>query len=141
MGPVMGATGPGAPQAITQTSLLMVAEEQDIKESLVILLSTRMRERVMRPNYGCNLDVLLFDSMTVTFLTFVREHVRESIERYEPRIDLLEVIMDTSNYFDGIISITVDYIISSVNKRDNIVFPFYLKEGTDVERASFPQNS
>ncbi len=124
-----------------QTSIMMVSEEEDIKESLIILLSTRMRERVMRSKYGCNLDVLLFESMTVTFLTFVREHVRESIVQYEPRIDLKEVIMDTSQYFNGIIYIKVDYVISSVNKRDNIVFPFYLKEGTDVERTSFPQNS
>jgi uncharacterized protein len=121
-------------------SVLMVAEEEDIKESLIILLSTRMRERVMRSDYGCNLDTIIFDSMTVTFLTMLRDHVEQCIRRYEPRIDLQAVVMDTRSYFEGKLLISVDYIISSVNKRDNIVYPFYLKEGTNVERSAFPGN-
>ncbi|MEO6039347.1 MAG: GPW/gp25 family protein [Saprospiraceae bacterium] len=139
-GAMMNQGSTAMPATVSQTSVLMVEEEDDIKESLIILLSTRLGERVMRSDYGCNLDVLLFDSMTVTFLTYVREHIRESIQRYEPRIDLQQVIMDTSSYFEGKILITIEYIISSVNKRDNIVYPFYLKEGTNVERSAFPQN-
>jgi uncharacterized protein len=125
---------PDAPGA----SVLMVSEEADIKESLIILLSTRMRERVMRSDYGCNLDTVIFDAMTVTFLTMLRDHVETCIRRYEPRIDLQAVVMDTRSYFEGKLLISVDYIISSVNKRDNIVYPFYLKEGTNVERSAFP---
>jgi len=139
-GPLMHQRGTLPADTPSQTTVLLVAEEEDIKESLIILLSTRTGERVMRSDYGCNLDMLIFDSMTVTFLTYVREHIRESIQRYEPRINLQQVIMDTSSYFEGKILITIDYIISSVNKRDNIVYPFYLKEGTDVERSSFPPN-
>lgn len=128
------------PAAALGASVLMVSEEEDIKESLIILLSTRMRERVMRSDYGCNLDTAIFDSMTVTYLTLLRDHIEQCIRRYEPRIDLREVVMDTRSSGDGKLLITVDYIISAVNKRDNIVYPFYLKEGTNVERSAFPSN-
>jgi uncharacterized protein len=112
--------------------------EEDIRQSLVILLQTRMRERVMLSSYGCNLDMLLFESITTTFLSFVKDHVSSSIRLFEPRVNLLQVTMDTSNVTGGMIIIRVDFEVRATNRRDNIVYPFYLNEGTHVDIGSFP---
>jgi uncharacterized protein len=117
---------------------LTVETEEDIRESLYILLRTRLRERVMQSSYGCNLDMLLFESITTTFLSFVKDHVSSSIRLYEPRVNLLQVTMDTSNMFSGMIMIRVDFEVRATNRRDNIVYPFYLNEGTHVDVGSFP---
>jgi uncharacterized protein len=112
--------------------------EEDIRQSLVILLQTRMRERVMLSSYGCNLDMLLFESITTTFLSFVKDHVSSSIRLFEPRVNLLQVTMDTRNVTGGMIMISVDFEVRATNRRDNIVYPFYLNEGTHVDIGSFP---
>ncbi len=115
-----------------------VEAEEDIRESLHVLLQTRLRERVMQSNYGCNLDMLLFESITTTFLSFVKDHVSSSIKAYEPRVNLLQVTMDTRNLTTGMITIRVDFEVRATNRRDNIVYPFYLNEGTNVDISAFP---
>ena len=119
---------------------LMSEAETDIKESLVILLSTSARERVMQSAYGCNLAGQLFEAMNVTFLTMLKDHVTMSIKLYEPRIELLDITMLTENLTDGILDISISYYIRNINRRDSIVYPFFLNEGTHVAADSFPLN-
>jgi hypothetical protein len=111
----------------------MLEAEQDIKSSLEILLSTALGERVMEPEYGCNLDKLIFEPMDTTFSTFITEQIRSAILENEPR-----VVLDTVDYFtnnlDGRIDISVNYTIISTNTRSNLVFPFYINEGTDIQQ-------
>lgn len=106
----------------------MVSEEIDICESLHILLSTRLGERIKRPNYGCNLDTLLFEPITTQFLTFVKSFVERSILYHEPRIELDRVNMNTQNILDGVIEIEIIYTIRATNSSKNFVFPFYLDQ-------------
>ena len=121
---------------------LMVEGLDDIKESLHILLQTRVRERVMQLGYGCNLDMLMFEPMSSTFLAFVKDHVSSAIRLYEPRVNLLQVVLDPRQQFDnmnrGTVVIHVDYEVRGTNRRDNIVYPYYLNEGTNVGESSFP---
>ena len=106
----------------------MVSEEDDICESLHILLSVRLGERVRRPNYGCNLDTLLFEPITAQFLTFVQTFVEQSVRLHEPRIGLDKVNMHAENIIDGVIEIEIQYTIRATNQPANFVFPFYLEE-------------
>jgi uncharacterized protein len=121
---------------------LMVEDEVDIKESLMILMQTRVRERIMQSGYGCNLDVLLFEPMSTTFLAYVKDHVSSSIRLYEPRVNLLDVIIDPRTVNDGLmrgsVTLNISYEIRATNRRDNVVYPNYLNEGTNVDDASFP---
>lgn len=119
---------------------LMSEAEEDIRESLCILLSTRMRERVMQSHYGCNLIGEIFEAMNVNFLTILKDHITMSIKTYEPRIELIDVIMDTSQVYEGQVIISVSYFIRNINRRDSIVYPFFLKEGTNVAPNAFPAN-
>ena len=111
----------------------MTSDEQDIQLSLQILLSTRKGERVMEPGYGCNLDELVFEPMTTTFKSYIREMVRTAILYYEARIDLNLVKIDDSRETEGVILIILDYTVRTTNSRFNFVYPYYKKEGTEIQ--------
>ncbi len=121
-----------------QCGPLMSEAEEDIRESLQILLSTYLGERVMQPGFGCNLDRQVFESMNVTFLAMLKNQIQQAIDVYEPRVDVIEVLMDTSGIYEGRILIDIQYNIRAINRRDNIVYPFYLNEGANVPEISFP---
>ncbi|RPI19319.1 MAG: hypothetical protein EHM58_02310 [Ignavibacteriae bacterium] len=110
----------------------MLSDEEDIESSLHILLTTRPGERVMCPDYGCNLDELVFESLSTTFKTYIKDLVKTTINLYEPRIKLNGVELDESNELQGIVLISIDYTIQSKNTRYNYVFPFYKNEGSDI---------
>lgn len=110
----------------------MLSDEDDIKSSLKILLSTRLGERIMVPNYGCNLDELLFKPLNLTLKTFVRELIKNAILYYEPRIDAEKIQIDPTNELDGELLIIINYRIRATNSRNNLVFPFYKEEGTNI---------
>jgi phage baseplate assembly protein W len=113
-------------------SVGMLDEEDDIESSLEILLSTRLGERIMQPNYGCNLDEMVFEAMNLTMLTYLKDLVENAILYYEPRIDLEGVRIDTSQDLEGMLLIIIDYTIRSTNSRFNFVFPFYKNEGSNL---------
>jgi phage baseplate assembly protein W len=110
----------------------MISDLEDIKSSLHILLTTRLGERIMIPNYGCNLDEMVFESMDITFETFITELVRIAILYHEPRIDLESVTYENDNINEGVLLIVINYKVRATNSRENFVFPFYKKEGTNV---------
>lgn len=112
----------------------MVSDEADIFQSLHILLSTQLKERVMRSDFGCDLTALLYESITVTLLTKIKGIIENAILLYEPRVDLLDVdfaIVETNN---GLINVEIAYRIRATNSRKNYVFPYYLEEGTFVKQ-------
>jgi uncharacterized protein len=112
----------------------MVADEYDIVQSLTILLSTKLKERVMRSDFGCDLSPLMYENITVTLLTKMKGIIENAILMYEPRIDLIEVDFSMSDSNNGIIDIDVIYKIRATNSRKNYVFPYYLEEGTFVTK-------
>ena len=122
------------PPAFDQTSkeVVMVSGEQDIQESLQILLRTKIGERIMQSGYGSNLDDLLFEALTTTFITFIQSQIRRAIVFYEPRIELKRLNIITDRIQEGVLLIDVDYVTRSTNTRNNLVFPFYLNEGTEI---------
>jgi phage baseplate assembly protein W len=110
----------------------MLEDEADIKSSLEILLSTRLGERVMVPNYGCNLDELLFKPLTLTLKTFVIDLIKTAILYYEPRIELNKIDIDPTNELEGELLINIDYTVRATNSRKNMVYPFYKEEGNEL---------
>lgn len=127
-------TGWGFPPQFNKNtfSVDMLSDEADIKSSLEILLSTRQGERVMRPDYGCNLDELLFEPLTTTFKTYIKDLIATAILYHEPRIEVNKIDLDDSGELGGKIVILIDYTIRSTNSRFNFVFPFYKAEGTEL---------
>lgn len=117
----------------SSNNVIMTSDEADIQLSLQILLATRKGERVMLPDYGCNLDEMLFEPITTTFKTYIREMIRTAILFYESRIDLNSVTIDDSRESEGVIAIVLDYTVRTTNSRFNFVYPFYKNEGTEIQ--------
>jgi len=110
----------------------MLEDEADIKSSLEILLSTRLGERVIVPDYGCNLDELLFKPLTLTLKTFVIDLIKTAILYYEPRIDLNKIAIDPTDELEGVLLINLEYTVRATNSRKNMVYPFYKAEGNEL---------
>ena len=106
----------------------MASGEEDIKQSLQILLSTSLSERVMNPGFGCDLNRYLFEEASQRFVNDVIGSVSDALLRHEPRIEVNEVNVEDSDIQNGLILITVDYTVRTTNNRFNLVYPFYLNE-------------
>jgi|SRR5690606_5755954 Phage baseplate assembly protein W len=115
-------------------SVEMLSDGEDIRSSLEILLSTRPGERVMLPSYGCNLDELLFEPLTTTMKTYMKDLIKTAILYHEPRIVVDKIELVDTGEMEGRILINIAYTIRSTNSRFNYVFPFYIQEGTEVKR-------
>ncbi|WP_372636617.1 GPW/gp25 family protein [Fodinibius sp.] len=112
-------------------SVEMVSNEEDIKQSLDILLSTSLGERVMQPLYGCNLADYLFESLSSSVIGYIKDRVKNAILIYEPRIiaEKIEVTPDESfDLIEGRFTIIVEYTIPGTNSRFNYVYDFYENE-------------
>jgi uncharacterized protein len=110
----------------------MLDQEADVASSLHILLTTAQGERIMVPEYGCNLDELLFESLDTRTKTLMTDKIEAAIVYFEPRIELESVRLDDSRELEGVVLIEVIYRIISTNTRYNFVFPYYKQEGTDL---------
>lgn len=109
----------------------LVSDQEDIRQSLNILLSTSLGERVMQPKYGCNLNDHLFDSLNSSVIGYIRDLVEHAILFYEPRIlaDKIEVTaQDSFDLLEGRFTISVEYTIPETNSRFNYVYDYYKNE-------------
>lgn len=112
--------------------VLMTADEEDIAASLKILFGTALGERFLVPAYGLDMQELLFEPMSTTLRTFIKDRVRTAILIHEPRIQLLGLEVDSPDPNDGRLRIEVDYMVRATNSRFNLVFPFYRYDSNEV---------
>lgn len=110
----------------------MVSDELDIRQSLQIYLKTNRGERLLRLNYGSVLQEHAFDIAGADNLNFLCERLKNDLRIYEPRIIVNHVKADGSKLSEGLVTFRVEYEIQSTNVRDNIVYPFYILEGTNI---------
>jgi len=112
--------------------VVMISEEEDIKSSLEILRNTRLGERVLFPNYGCNLDDIIFEKLDRTLITNTKDQIETAILYHEPRIDVHRIDISETDPIEGQIVVKIEYTVRATNSRTNVVFPFYKGEGTDI---------
>jgi len=129
-------TGWSFPPRFSKASadVIMTSDVDDIVESLSILLSTSLGERIMQPGYGCDLTGLLFDPIDEALLNHMRSLVADSILYHEPRVKLNKVTIDSSSVLEGLLRISVDFTVLATNSRYNYVYPFYLNEGSSISK-------
>ena len=106
-----------------------VAYEEDIRQSILIILETAPGERVMRPNFGCGIHELVFAALDSTTLQRIRSTVEEALRRCEARIDVLDVNVDEAATTEGKLIVEIEYRVRKTNQIGNLVFPFYFREG------------
>jgi phage baseplate assembly protein W len=111
--------------------IAMSEYDEDIKEAIRIILETAKLERLMRPDFGCDIHEYVFSSTNTANFLRIENTVREALMIWEPRIDVIDVksTMDPKYPDEGRLLINIDYKVRSTNTRFNLVYPFYLKEG------------
>lgn len=111
----------------------LAENEEDIRQSLIILLNTSIGERVLRPEYGANMEDLLFESLNVTTATLISNRIKRAILFHEPRIRVIQVDL-RPDYQAGRIDVLVEYLILATNNRRNLVYPYLFIEATDISQ-------
>ena len=98
----------------------------DVVQAIKIILMTAPGERVMRPEFGCRIHELLFAPQDATTQSLAAHYVEEALERWEPRVNLREVIASPDPDRDGVLMIEIKYEIKDTHDERSIVYPFYL---------------
>jgi phage baseplate assembly protein W len=129
-------TGWGFPPSFDWRSkhATMVSKVEDIEQSLRILLSTVPGERVMQPAYGCGIQRMVFENINESTLTEIKDLVAKAILFFEVRITLHEIDVDWSDSLNGVLRLKLDYTVRTTNTRTNMVYPLYLREGTNLRQ-------
>ena len=120
-------TGIGFPLRVdARGGLKLVSDDEDVREAIVLILATAHGERPMRPEFGCGIHDYVFDVIDAHTIGRLEYEVRAALDRWEPRIDVLDVRFDASRAQDGVIAIEIDYRLRATNDLRNLVYPFYL---------------
>lgn len=112
----------------------MVEAREDIEQSLDILLSTSLGERILQPKYGCNLRDFLFEPVNAAFVGRVRDLIASAILYYEPRIEVTNIEISPSGapeVLEGRVIIEIEYTIRATNSRFNYVYNYYKIEASN----------
>lgn len=113
-----------------QTGRIQTAsQEEDIAQSIHLILSTRVGERVMLPEFGCDLYRYVFGSIQKEQIAEIRRSVKEALRKWEPRIIETEVEVDVSNIQQGVLLLQIQYLVRATNTPYNLVYPYYIQEG------------
>jgi phage baseplate assembly protein W len=122
-------TGWGFPVDIAQgkNSIRLTHDEQNIQQSIWIILSTARGERQMRPDFGCGIHDFVFGLNQQDTLGQIAAEVREALTIWEPRIEILGVTALPDQTIPTQLNIEINYQVRSTNSRFNLVYPFYLE--------------
>lgn len=108
----------------------MQTEEMDIREAIPLILGTRKGERVMRPEFGCRIHEFAFGTTDYHTFRQMEEAVREALILWEPRIEDIRVQAGQDEGMDGVVLIKISCLVRSTNNPFNLVYPFYMNEGS-----------
>jgi phage baseplate assembly protein W len=127
--PAFLGSGWAFPVAIDAGQTATAAYEEDVRQAILIILGTDPGERVMRPDFGAGLSAFVFEPMTPATLESLKQRVQEALVDWEPRIDV-ETVTVTAAPDEGKALIEMRYRVRATNSHFNLVYPFYLEEGS-----------
>lgn len=107
-------------------SVEMVSGEREIQESLKILFSTKLGERLFRNDFGCSLSEFRFSPANANTIMLIKDRIANVIETYEHRIDLDNIAVDANDILEGKLVISLEYTIKENNTKSNLVYPYYI---------------
>jgi phage baseplate assembly protein W len=117
------------PVCLEPSGQISLAEyEEDIRQSILLILETGQGERVMRPDFGAGLPALVFEPLNTTTMALARHRVERALIAWEPRIDNI-LVQVRAEHSLGRLAITIQYRVRATNTFYNLVYPFYLQEG------------
>jgi phage baseplate assembly protein W len=115
------------PVNVTGDGSIQLAEyEESVRQAIWIILATAKGERVMRPDFGCGIYDLVFETNSLSTSGRVAQEVRDALLMFEPRIDVLDVQTQTADNGE-VLLISIDYQVRATDNAFNLVYPFYLE--------------
>lgn len=106
----------------------MSSAEENIEESVRIILGTKKGERMMEPEFGSRLSDFAFETVDYTTLYSMKREVEKALTRWEPRITDIQAEVSDERIDKGILMIHISYVVRSTNNPYNLVYPFYINE-------------
>jgi len=104
----------------------MVSDRASIRQAILLLLSTRPGERVMRPTYGCDLSRLVFQPNDATTAGLAVHYVRQALLRFEPRIEIVSLDAQEDPGDPGRLLIRLDYRRKATRELDRLTYAVHL---------------
>jgi uncharacterized protein len=101
-----------------------------IQDAIWIILSTSPGERLMRPDFGAGIKDYVFEANSEMMRTRLEQVISQALVRWEPRIELVSVSAQESPDQESLVLISINYQIRGTNEIYNMVYPFFLQEGT-----------
>jgi uncharacterized protein len=104
--------------------------ERSIEEAIWLILSTSRGERVMLTDFGCGVADLVFEPNSDLAHAAIAADIQQALIIDEPRIDVLGVTVDDGDGEPNVMVVRVDYRVRSSNTVHNLVYPFFIGEGS-----------
>jgi phage baseplate assembly protein W len=121
-------TGWAFPVRVGAGAIEAVSGDEDVRQSIHLILATAKGERVMRPDFGCGIHGLVFAAVSTQLIARVRREVEDALRTYEARIQVLHVAVATGGLAVGRLDVEIDYRVRTTNQTGNYVYPFYFRE-------------
>ena len=118
------------PVSVEAGQAATAAYDEDVRQAILIVLGTDPGERVMRPDFGAGLSAFMFEPLNPATMEALRQRVLESLIDWEPRIDVESVTATADVVSVGKVLIEMSYRVRATNSHANLVYPFYLEEGS-----------
>lgn len=114
-------------------TLALTSGEVDVEQAIRLILGTAPGERPMRPEFGCAVHDVMFESIDATLLGRMEQAVRVALDRWEPRIRVRGIDFDLHRAAEGRLDIVVTYVLRTTNIERNLVYPFYVIPAEEKE--------
>ena len=115
------------PVAINRTGgISMSSEEENIRESIFVILGTAPGERVRRRGFGCDIQDLVFAPNNASTAALACHYCEEALRKWEPRISEVEAQAVASKDEPNRLDVRISYVVDGANQPSNLVYPFYL---------------
>ncbi len=120
--------------SVENCQLQLTKYEANINEMIHLIMQTTFGERPFSPQFGSGLQTFFFKDMRPTLQGEIREAVKTALLNNEPRIKVMAVEVVFADLQNGLVEVSIDYMYNQTNTRHNYVYPFYIKEGTNLQR-------
>ena len=122
------------PVAVNRTGgVASSAQEENIRESIFIILGTAPGERIKRLDFGCDVHELVFAPNNPTTAGLAVHYCEEALRKWEPRIQDIHASADVSSSAPNRLDIRISYVVRATNQKRNLVFPFYLRSQDEAQ--------
>ena len=106
--------------------IALASGDHDIVQSIQLILETAPGERVMRPTFGCRIHDLVFAPQNAGTVSLIKQHVKDALVQWEPRVEVQDIDVNTSPRNDGVMLVEIKYLIKDTYDERSIIYPFYI---------------